>query len=154
MNQEIGFGIIGAGNISIIHGQAIASIPGARVRAFLSKTPARAQAMAAQFGAEATVDADAFFARPDIQVVTICTPSGTHADLGARAAAAGKHVIVEKPIDVTMEKARALIDACARHQPELHQASPKGAVTTDLLDLDDLADGDFRKHHAARRILA
>jgi predicted dehydrogenase len=113
-HQEVGFGIIGAGNISLIHGQAIAAIPGARVRAVLSKTRERAAGLADKLGADALVDAEAFFARPDIQVVTICTPSGTHAELGMRAAAARKHVIVEKPIDVTVEKARMLVDACER----------------------------------------
>jgi predicted dehydrogenase len=119
MANEIGFGVIGAGNIALIHGQAIAALPGARLRAFLGKTPGRVEAMAGRFGAEGLVDAARFFARPDIQVVTICTPSGTHAELGAAAAAAGKHVIVEKPIDVTLEKARALIEACERHRVRL-----------------------------------
>jgi UDP-N-acetyl-2-amino-2-deoxyglucuronate dehydrogenase len=116
--SEIGFGVIGAGNIAVLHGQAIAAIPGVRLRAFLGKTRERVDAMAGKFsasGAEAMVDADRFFARPDIQVVTICTPSGTHAELGMRAAAAGKHVMVEKPIDVTLEKAQALVEACDRH---------------------------------------
>lgn len=112
---DIGFGIIGAGNISLIHAQAIAGTPGARLRAVLGKTRERAAPLADKFNAEATTDADAFFARPDIQVVTICTPSGTHAELGARAAAAGKHVITEKPIDVTPERAKTLVDACDRH---------------------------------------
>jgi UDP-N-acetyl-2-amino-2-deoxyglucuronate dehydrogenase len=113
--SEIGFGVIGAGNIAVLHGQAIAALPGARLRAFLGKTRARVDAMATTFGADAMVDAEAFFARKDIQVVTICTPSGTHAELGMRAAAVGKHVMVEKPIDVTLEKAQALVDACDRH---------------------------------------
>jgi UDP-N-acetyl-2-amino-2-deoxyglucuronate dehydrogenase len=113
--SEIGFGVIGAGNIAVIHGQAIGALPGARLRAFLGQTPARVEAMAAKFGAEAMTDVESFLARDDIQVVTICTPSGTHAELGMRAAAAGKHVMVEKPIDVTLEKANALVAACDQH---------------------------------------
>src|SRR3954467_2426831 len=113
--SEIGFGVIGAGNIAVIHGQAIGAIPGARLGAFLGQSPARVEALAAKFGAEAMTDADAFFAREDLQVVTICTPSGTHAELGARAAAAGKHDTHEKPIDVTLEKANALVAACEQH---------------------------------------
>ncbi len=61
----------------------------------------------------------AFWSAPDIQVVSICTPSGTHAELGIKAAAAGKHVVVEKPIDVTLEKARMLIDACHKARVKL-----------------------------------
>jgi UDP-N-acetyl-2-amino-2-deoxyglucuronate dehydrogenase len=122
---EIGIGVIGAGNIALIHGQAIASLsahlsgtgagPPVRLRAFLGRDAGRVGALAARFGAEAVTDAARFFARSDIQVVTICTPSGTHAELGMQAAAAGKHVVVEKPIDVTLDRARALIEACDRH---------------------------------------
>lgn len=125
MATQVGFGIIGAGNIAQIHAQALATMAavapnnGPKLRAFLATTPGRANALAARFGADAMTDPAAFFARSDIQVVTICTPSGTHAELGAQAAAAGKHVIVEKPIDVTLSAARALIDACDRHKVRL-----------------------------------
>jgi UDP-N-acetyl-2-amino-2-deoxyglucuronate dehydrogenase len=115
--QEVGFGVIGAGNIAGIHGKALVALAdsGVRLRAFLGRNPARVQKLAAQFEAEALTDAQAFFARPDIQAVTICTPSGTHAELGRLAAAAGKHVLVEKPIDVSLRQARSLIAACQRH---------------------------------------
>ena len=118
--QQIGFGIIGAGNIARIHAQAVtalASTPlgrGVKLRAFLAASPTRVGTLAAEFGADPCTDRAAFFARPDIQVVSICTPSGTHAELGRAAAAAGKHVIVEKPIDVTMAAAHSLIEACDR----------------------------------------
>ncbi len=118
---EIGFGVIGAGNIAGIHGKALAALSGSgiRLRAFLGRNPGRVQKLAAQFEAEALTDAGQFFARPDIQAVTICTPSGTHADLGRLAAAAGKHVLVEKPIDVNMRQARSLIAACQSHRVRL-----------------------------------
>jgi predicted dehydrogenase len=113
---DLGFGIIGAGNIARLHAQAIrameASDPGVRLRAFLAATPERVGPLAAQYGVDGMVDAQAFFARPDIHVVIICTPSGTHADLGVEAAAAGKHVVVEKPIDVSLAAAQRLIAAC------------------------------------------
>jgi UDP-N-acetyl-2-amino-2-deoxyglucuronate dehydrogenase len=119
--HEVGFGIIGAGNIALIHGKALAALAdqGIRLRAFLGRNPARVQKLAAQFEAEALTDAHKFFARPDIQAVTICTPSGTHAELGRMAAAAGKHVLAEKPIDVSLRNARALITACQRHRVRL-----------------------------------
>ena len=104
--SEIGFGIIGCGNISSIHAQAIQAIPQARLRAFHSRSQPRAEKMARKFGVDLEQDLDRFLARQDIQVISLCTPSGTHAELGIRAARAGKHVIVEKPIDVTMERRR------------------------------------------------
>ncbi len=105
-------GIVGAGNIAQIHAAAINAIPGAHLVGFCSKTADRAQALAARFGGEATADLDAFLARPDLHAITICTPSGTHADIGISAARAGKHVMTEKPIDVTLERAQLLIDGC------------------------------------------
>jgi UDP-N-acetyl-2-amino-2-deoxyglucuronate dehydrogenase len=124
MSTQVGFGIIGAGNIAQIHAQALVTMAaadpdGPKLRAFLATSPGRSSALAARFGADAMTDAQAFFARPDIQVVTICTPSGTHAELGRMAAAAGKHVIVEKPIDVSLAAARSLIEACDRHHVRL-----------------------------------
>jgi predicted dehydrogenase len=120
-SREIGFGVIGAGNIALIHCRALAALAeqGIQPKAVLSRSPGRAQKLAAQFGMDALTDADRFFARPDIQAVTICTPSGTHAELGRRAAAAGKHVLVEKPIDVTLAAARSLIAACSKHRVRL-----------------------------------
>jgi UDP-N-acetyl-2-amino-2-deoxyglucuronate dehydrogenase len=112
--SEIGFGIIGAGNISTIHAQAIRAIPRARLRAFHSQSQARLERIAQQYDADWEPDLERFLQRSDIQVVNICTPSGTHAEIGMRAAAAGKHLIVEKPIDVTLEKAQQLIAACQR----------------------------------------
>src|SRR5262245_9986749 len=119
--SEIGFGIIGCGNISTIHAKAIQSIPEARLRAFHSHSRPKAETMARQFSVDFESSLDQLRDRKDIQVVSICTPSGTHADLGIKAAAAGKHVVVEKPIDVTLEKARMLIEAC-------HQGGVKLAV--------------------------
>jgi UDP-N-acetyl-2-amino-2-deoxyglucuronate dehydrogenase len=121
MAEQIGIGIIGAGNIALIHAQAIATLGGqnVRLRAVLGKNRERAEKLASQFGAQAFTDAAAMLERSDIQVVTICTPSGTHADLGLQAAAAGKHVMVEKPIDVTMERARALVVGCEQHRVRL-----------------------------------
>jgi len=117
--SEIGFGIIGCGNISTIHAKAIQAIPAARLRAFHSHNQTKAEKMAQQCGVESEPRLDRFLERPDIQVVSICTPSGTHAELGIKAAAAGKHVVVEKPIDVTLEKARQLIEACQRARVKL-----------------------------------
>ncbi|MEW5975728.1 MAG: Gfo/Idh/MocA family oxidoreductase [Acidobacteriota bacterium] len=117
--STIGFGIVGCGNISTIHAQAIRSIPQARLVAFHSKSRERAEKMAAQHQAECILDYRQFLDRSDISAINICTPSGTHADLGVQAARAGKHVIVEKPIDVTLDKARSLIETCRKEGVQL-----------------------------------
>src|SRR4030095_1282422 len=81
---EIGFGIIGCGNISTIHAKAIQAIPEARLRAFHSHSQPKAEKMAQQYGVESESSLDRFLERQDIQVVSICTPSGTHAELGIK----------------------------------------------------------------------
>ncbi len=109
---QINFGIIGCGMIGKVHAEAIASIEGARLVAVCGRDAARTGEFAARFGAAAYTEYDAFLAHPELQVVNICTPSGQHAEQGIRAAAAGKHLLVEKPIEISLERADALIEAC------------------------------------------
>jgi UDP-N-acetyl-2-amino-2-deoxyglucuronate dehydrogenase len=106
-----GFGIVGAGVISLVHADAIASIPDARLVAVTDVEPERAKALAAAHECAAEPDLDALLARDDVEVVSVCVPSGLHAEVGIRAAAAGKHLVVEKPVDVSLEAADRLISA-------------------------------------------
>lgn len=107
-----GFGIIGGGVIAPIHANAIADLPNARLVAVADAIPERARDVAADFDVLA-LDVEALLARADIDVVCVCVPSGAHAETGVQVAAAGKHVVVEKPIEVTLEAADRLIEACA-----------------------------------------
>jgi UDP-N-acetyl-2-amino-2-deoxyglucuronate dehydrogenase len=109
-----GFGIVGAGVISSTHAQAIASLPGARLVAVTDVETGRARSVAAAYGCTAEPDLDALLERADVEVVCVCVPSGLHADVGVRAAAAGKHLVVEKPLDVTLDAADRLIEAVRR----------------------------------------
>ncbi len=73
--------------------------------------PGAAAAFAAARGCPAEPDLAALLARRDVEVVCVCVPSGLHARIGVQAAQAGKHLVVEKPIDVSLEAADRLIDA-------------------------------------------
>ena len=106
-----GFGIVGTGVIAAIHADAIAMVPDARLAAVTDVAVGAAAAFAAARGCAAEPDLDALLARPDVDVVSVCVPSGLHAEIGIRAARAGKHLVVEKPIDVTLNAADRLIDA-------------------------------------------
>ncbi len=106
------FGIIGAGVAGRYHAQAIAQTPGAQLVAVCAGHPERAAALASAFGASVEPDVEALLARDDIDAVCLCTPSGQHAAQGIAAARAGKHVLVEKPLAITLADADALIDAC------------------------------------------
>jgi predicted dehydrogenase len=106
-----GIGIVGTGVIAATHAAAIAAVPGARLVAVTDAVPERAAAFAATHGGAAEPSLDALLARDDIDVVAVCVPSGLHAEVGVQAAAAGKHLVVEKPIDVSLAAADRLIDA-------------------------------------------
>jgi predicted dehydrogenase len=110
--SKIRFAIVGTGSIVPIHAQAISSIHDASLVAIFGKDVAKAQDLAAKFNCDWYNDYLKLLKRTDIDVVSICTPSGLHAELGIEAALAGKHVVIEKPIDITLEKADALIKTC------------------------------------------
>jgi UDP-N-acetyl-2-amino-2-deoxyglucuronate dehydrogenase len=109
--REFGIGIVGAGVISATHAEAIATLPNARITAVTDVDPGRARAFAAEHDAAAEPDLAALLARGDVDVVSVCVPSGLHAEIGTQAAAAGKHLIVEKPVDVSLAAADRLIAA-------------------------------------------
>jgi UDP-N-acetyl-2-amino-2-deoxyglucuronate dehydrogenase len=106
-----GFGIVGAGVIAATHAQAIAALPNAHIAAVTDVRPDAARAFAEAHGCAAEPDLAALLARDDVEVVAVCVPSGLHAEVGVQAAAAGKHLVVEKPIEVTLAAADKLINA-------------------------------------------
>lgn len=111
-----GFGIVGAGVIAAIHADAIAllsktGLANTRLVAVTDVAADAAAAFAAARGCPAEPDLGALLARRDVEVVCVCVPTGLHAQIGVQAAKAGKHLVVEKPIDVSLEAADRLIDA-------------------------------------------
>jgi len=110
---RLGFGIVGAGVIAATHAQAIAQVPGAWLAAVTDTSLDAAKRLAETHGGAAEPDLAALVARDDVDVVTVCVPSGLHADVGVAAAHAGKHLVVEKPIDVTLAAADRLISAAS-----------------------------------------
>ena len=104
-------GIVGGGNISDTHARAAQSIPGVEVVAFYGANRERTAKLAAQYGVPVYEDYDRFLSHRPMDVVAIGSPSGLHAEQGIAAVRRGLHVLVEKPIDITTEKADALIDA-------------------------------------------
>ncbi len=111
-DRVIGFGIVGCGGIAGTHAAALARVPGARVVAVADEVEARAKALGETLKVPWFTDRAAMLKLPEVEAVTLATPSGLHGPLGIEAAQAGKHVITEKPVEVTVEKADALIAAC------------------------------------------
>jgi len=117
--REYGFAIVGCGVIAPFHALSITTLPNARLRAVVDVVPARAQRLASEFGAESAADLRMVLERPDVDVVCVCLPSGLHAEIGTQIAAAGKHLVLEKPIDVSLQAADRLIAACRAHGVKL-----------------------------------
>jgi predicted dehydrogenase len=119
--QPVGFAIVGCGMIAAFHVRALAEVPGARVAAVVSRHLDRAQKFRAHAGIDCAIydNLPAALARPDVHAVIVTTPSGAHLEPAVAAAAAGKHVVVEKPLEITLERCDRIIEACARHNVQL-----------------------------------
>ena len=112
MKNSLGIGIIGAGNVASHHILAWQQTDGAKPVAVCRRDETKAREFAEEYDVQWATDYKNLLARKDINLVDIVLPSGLHADVGVQAARAGKHVLVEKPIDVTLRKADDLITAC------------------------------------------
>lgn len=112
MDRPFNVAIVGAG-MGRIHAAALAEVDGARAFAICDLDLARAEALAADFAVEhAIADYDEILHMPDVHAVTLATPHHLHAQQIMAAAAAGKHVLVEKPLTVTLADAERVIEEC------------------------------------------
>ncbi len=112
--DPIRFALVGCGVIAPVHARSIDELPDAKLVAVCDILPEKARRLAEFYPSDVYTDYCEMVRRDDIDVVVVLTPSGLHAEVGIAAAEAGKHVIVEKPMDVTLAKADALIAACQR----------------------------------------
>ena len=112
MAKKVGFGIIGAGAISAKHAQAIQSLDCVELIGFYDPFVPAVQARAKEFGVRAYTNLDEFLKDEAIEAVTIATPSGVHGKMAIAAANAGKHILCEKPLELTIPKVDEIIRAC------------------------------------------
>ena len=107
--RKYGFGIIGTGSISEVHAKAIAAIEEAHLLGVCSRRLETAQQFAARHSCIAYASAEEMLRNPEIEVVCICTPSGYHMEPALQCLEAGKHCLIEKPLEVSLEKCNAII---------------------------------------------
>jgi UDP-N-acetyl-2-amino-2-deoxyglucuronate dehydrogenase len=124
---SLGFAIVGAGGAGGVHADALSRIDGARVVAVVGASPtsARAAALGARHGARHLADLDAVLADPAVDVVVLATPHPLHAQAAIAAAAAGRHVVVEKPMAIGVEECTAMIEAAERARVALSVISQR-----------------------------
>ena len=111
-----GFGIVGCGMVADFHAQAIAAMRGGYLACVFSRNKAKAQRIAGAYDCKAYTDYGEFLEHKGLDIVAIATPSGAHLGPAAQAARAGKQVVCEKPIEVTLERADRMIQVCDENQ--------------------------------------
>jgi predicted dehydrogenase len=104
------FGIIGGGMIANHHAKAILAMDEANLGAIYARNPEKAKRLGEQYNCKSYSNLDNFLADDSIDIVTIATPSGAHLEPTLMAAKAGKHIICEKPLEVTPERIQQMID--------------------------------------------
>ncbi|MBA7561476.1 Myo-inositol 2-dehydrogenase [subsurface metagenome] len=119
--MSYGFGIVGLGLIADFHAKAIQAISGGRssLVACCSRSAEKAQGFSKKYGCTGYTDIDKFLAHPGLDIVSLCTPSGAHLEHSLAAAKVGKHVIVEKPLEITPERCDKIIEACEKAKVSL-----------------------------------
>jgi len=143
MADKFGIGLIGCGMISEFQTRAINALPDARVVGFFDTVADMATKRAAEFSGRAYATLEELLADPQVQAVSICTPSGTHLEPAVQAARAGRHVMVEKPIEITPERVDAILRACRESGVTLGAIFPRRFQQPSRLLKDAIDRGRF-----------
>ena len=147
--SAVGFAVVGLG-MGRHHCRSIKAAQGAELVAVCDIDAGRREKAMADYGCRGYASVEELLKDPDVDVVNVAVPTGLHAEVGVKVAQSGRHVICEKPLDVNLEKADALIMACKDHgvklasifQRRLHPLSRriKEAVDTGRLGRVHYAD--------------
>lgn len=131
--------------IARFHARALQDVPGTRLVALVSRQPDHARAVAESVGetCDLYTDLSPVLGRSDIHVVIVTTPSGAHMEPAVAAASAGKHVVVEKPLEITLERCDRIIDACQRHGVQLCTIFPSRFADANQALKSAVKDGRF-----------
>jgi predicted dehydrogenase len=112
--NTLGVGIIGTGTWGTVHARTYGSMPGVKVAGVADLVSERAETLAEETGAKAYTDYREVLADDAIQAVSIVTPDFAHAEIALAAAQAGKHILCEKPLAMTVEECEAIVAAAAK----------------------------------------
>jgi UDP-N-acetyl-2-amino-2-deoxyglucuronate dehydrogenase len=114
-----GFGIVGLGLIAEFHARAIKAMEKGKLVACYSRSQAKADAFSKKYNCTGYSTMKEFCSHPGLNVVTICTPSGMHLEPSLEIAKAGKHLIVEKPLEISLERCDKIIETCEKNKVKL-----------------------------------
>ncbi|MCA3264291.1 MAG: Gfo/Idh/MocA family oxidoreductase [Telmatospirillum sp.] len=120
MTRRLGVAIVGTGSIADYHIAGVGSVPGAEMRCIVGRNADKAAALAARHGIGASsADLAAVLARADIDAVIVATPDDTHEDLAAQVAAAGKALLLQKPMAGDVAACRRIVARAAAAKIDL-----------------------------------
>lgn len=140
MDKKVGVGLIGSQFISTIHAEALKTVADANILAVMSPTAGHARDFAAKYDIpNHFTDLDEMLSMENLDMVVIGAPNYLHCEITLKIAAAGKHVVVEKPFCMNLEEADRMIEACKKAQVKLMYAeelcfTPKYVRLKALLD--------------------
>ena len=143
--RPVGFAVVGAGLVGPRHAEFAARAAGAALRVVCDLREDRGRPVAERFGAEWLPDYREVVQREDVDVVSVCLPTALHLDVAGAAAEAGKHVIVEKPLELNVQRARQLIDVCRRNGVKLAAIFNRRFVFGTRRARDAVRGGDLGK---------
>lgn len=106
-----GFGIIGTGSIAEVHARAIDTIMNAELIGVFDHNPEKSSGFSTRFKCKSYITAEELYKDNRIDIICICTPSGRHFEPAIAAMNAGKHCVIEKPIEITLDRCDKIIEA-------------------------------------------
>jgi predicted dehydrogenase len=139
MTEKLRFGIVGCGVIGPTHAEAIASLPDAQLVAVTDLIPEKAQKLADRYGGTPYTDLQEMLTRELLDVVDICTPSGLHGEHACQVMHSGRHVIVEKPMEISREAIEEMLRVQQETRVKLavisqHRFDPASLQVHDLVE--------------------
>ena len=130
--MALGFAIVGTGMISRFHAKALKEVRGAKLVACFDRIGAAAEKFGRETKCKPYSDLKKMLDDDRVDVVSVCTPSGAHLEPAVAAAKAGKHVVVEKPLEITTRRCDRIIDACEKHGVKLATIFPSRFHTSSV----------------------
>jgi predicted dehydrogenase len=140
-----GFGIVGLGLIAEFHAKAIRAMEKGKLVACYSRSQTKADTFGKKYNCSGYSSMNAFCSHPGLDIVTICTPSGAHLEPSLKIAEAGKHLIVEKPLEISLERCDKIIKACERNKVKLAGIFPSRFYDVTKIVKSAIDEGRFGK---------
>lgn len=146
MDKKLNFAIVGCGVIAPCHVSAIKSIEDANLYSVCDIIPEKADKFAEDNGVDRVYyDYREMLENPEIDVVCVCVPSGLHAEVSVAAAKKGKHIVCEKPLEITGEKIEAIIKAVRENNVKMQCIFQRRTMSSAIATRKAIAEGKLGK---------